>query len=415
MARRARAPGSARARRWRHRADQRLARTGYDVTVLAIAGSSTLWYVARGSALAALIVLTLSTVLGIVTSVRWSNSRWPRFVIELLHRNSSLLALALIVVHVAAVVIDAFAPIGWKDTVIPFVSVYRPVWLGLGAVAFDVLLALVVTSVLRHRMSHRAWRFVHWFAYLCWPLVVVHGLATGSDTRVGAVLVLYIVCVAAVLVAGWWRLAVASGHAGVRIAGVTASFVAPIVLVVWLTAGPLAAGWARRAGTPPGILAQLASTPAVASVVPSAPARSGPSGSSSALPAAPFSAQVVGSISQSDPAADGRITIRLATSFRGSATGVLDVELVGKPVQGGGVLLDTSRVTMGPNSQPSLYRGAVVALQGDQIVADLQSPGRAPLELIIAVQIDSNTNRVAGSLRAQTGRPASTIASGGGG
>ena len=137
--------------------------------VATTSGPTILWYLARGSGLAALVVLTLSVVLGIVTSVRWTNPRWPRFVIELLHRNSSLLAFALIVVHVAAVVLDGFAPIGWKDAVIPFASPYRPLWLGLGSVAFDLLVAILVTSLLRHRIGHRTWRFVHWFAYACWP------------------------------------------------------------------------------------------------------------------------------------------------------------------------------------------------------------------------------------------------------
>ena len=82
------------------------------IVLAAAGGTKLLWYLARGSGLAALVVLTLSVVLGIVTSVRWTNDRWPRFVVELLHRNSSLLASALIVVHVATVVIDAFAPIG---------------------------------------------------------------------------------------------------------------------------------------------------------------------------------------------------------------------------------------------------------------------------------------------------------------
>jgi DMSO/TMAO reductase YedYZ heme-binding membrane subunit len=384
------------------------------MSVLATTGPSALWYLARGSGLAALVVLTLSMVLGLLTSVRWTNSRWPRFVIELVHRNSSLVAFVLIVVHIATVVIDAFAPIGWKDAVIPFVSVYRPVWLGLGAAAFDVLVALTITSLLRHRMRHRTWRFIHWFAYLCWPLVVVHGLGTGSDAKVGFVLLLYVACIAAVIMAGWWRLAVGwPDHVGVRIGGAVASVVGPIVLLVWLASGPLAAGWARRAGTPASVLAKLTPSAAVASTPPSSPTTSAPPPSSGSLPAPPFSAQLTGTTSQSNPAADGRVTVRLATTLSGGAAGVLNLNLIGKPVEGGGVLLDTSQVTLGPSQQPNLYQGSVVALAGARITADLQSAGRPPLELVMTVQIDPTGAKLTGSLRAQTG--GSGGAGGGGG
>jgi sulfoxide reductase heme-binding subunit YedZ len=373
------------------------------MSVLATAGPTVLWYLARGAGLAALVVLTLNMVLGIVTSVRWTNPRWPRFVIELLHRNSSLVAFALIVVHVATVVIDSFAPIGWKDTVIPFVGVYRPFWLGLGALAFDILIALIVTSLLRHRMSHRTWRFVHWFAYLCWPLVVVHGLGTGSDSKVGFVLLLYVGCIAAVIMAAWWRLAVGwPNHVGVRIGALTTSVVAPFVLAAWLAAGPLAAGWARRAGTPARVLAKVASTPAPASTPAATVPPSAPASGSSALPAPPFSAQIVGSITQSNPSADGRVTVRLANTISGGATGVLNIDLTGQPVDGGGVALDTSQVTFGPSQQPSLYQGTVVALQGGRIVADLHGAGQPNLELILTVQTDRSGTKLSGSLRAQT-------------
>ncbi len=380
------------------------------MSVLAAAGPSPVWYIARGAGLAALVVLTLSTVLGIVTSVRWSNPRWPRFVIELLHRNSSLLAFALIVVHVAAVVVDAFAPIGFKDTVLPFVGVYRPVWMGLGAAASDILVVLLVTSLLRHRMSHRTWRFLHWFAYLAWPLVVVHGLGTGSDTKLGFVLILYVGCIAAVIIALWWRLAAGwPGHAGTRVAALAASVVAPIVLVAWLAGGPLATGWSRRAGTPASILARVTATPATStapSTAPSTAAPAAPPGGSAALPATPFSAQLTGTQSQSSPSADGRVTIRLAMTMSGSATGVLDVELTGEPLQGGGVLLNSSQVTMGPSSQPSLYRGSIVGLRGTRIDASVQSAGQPTLQLVVDVQIAANGTSLTGTVSAQTGQGA---------
>ena len=380
------------------------------MTVLAVtSGPTVLWYLARGSGLAALVVLTLSMVLGIVTSVRWTNPRWPRFVIELLHRNSSLVAFALILVHIATVILDGFAPIGWKDAVIPFASPYRTLWLGLGSVAFDVLVALLVTSLLRHRVGHRTWKFIHWFAYLCWPLVVVHGLATGSDTHVGLVLLLTLACVAAVILALWWRLSVGwPDHVGVRSAGIVASLVAPIVLIAWLAGGPLAAGWSRRSGTPASVLARISAATSAAGSTPSSSPAATASGAGT-LPAAPFSAQVTGTFSDSPTGGGGQVTVRLILTLTGAATGSLEGDLVGQPVEGGGVLLNTSAVRFGPASQPSLYTGAVAGLRGQQIDARVTSAGHSTLELVLNVQIEGS--RVAGTLQAQT---ASSTGDGGG-
>ena len=364
-------------------------------------GPTLLWYLARGSGLAALVLLTVTMVLGIVTSVRWTNPRWPRFVIELLHRNASLIAFVLIVVHVATVILDGFAPIGWKDAVIPFVSPYRTVWLGLGSIAFDLLVAVLVTSLLRHRLGHRTWRFVHWFAYLCWPLVVVHGLATGTDTHVSLVLMLTMACVAAVILAAWWRLAVGwPDHIEVRASGILASLVAPIVLLIWLASGPLAPGWTRRSGTPASVLARLSSTSAAGSSA-SPPTTAAPAAGAGALPAAPFSVQVAGAVDQSTTSGGGQVTVTLTMTMAGAATGSLEVDLTGQPVEGGGVLLNTSRVQLGPVSQPALYTGHVVALVGQRIDATVTSSGHPALELLLDAQIAGS--RVAGTLQVQAG------------
>jgi hypothetical protein len=223
--------------------------------VLGSSGPTALWYLARATGIVTFVLLTVSVVLGVATSVRWSSTRAPRFVVELVHRNVSLLVLALIGVHVATVVLDAFAPISWWDAVIPFRSSYRPIWLGLGALALDLLLAITVTSLLRRHVGYPVWRVLHWFSYLCWPLVLVHGLATGSDTKLAVVLVIDAACVTAVLGAVGWRIAVGwSADSDVRIAALMAAVIAPVVLVVWLIGGPLADGWSRRAGTPAQLL-----------------------------------------------------------------------------------------------------------------------------------------------------------------
>ena len=159
-------------------------------------------------------------------------------------------------VHIATSVLDPFAAISWTDAVIPLSASYRPFWLGLGAVAFDLLIALAITSLLRVRIGLRTWRGIHWLAYACWPVALVHGLGTGSDVRSRWLLWLVAGCVAD---DRGRRLGAAGGHAGRRAALAASAWVSPCwsprcCSAGWLETGPLQPGWAGHAGTPTPLL-----------------------------------------------------------------------------------------------------------------------------------------------------------------
>ena len=165
------------------------------------------WYASRATGLIALLLLTGSVVLGALGSGRYGSLRWPRFTLAALHRNVSLLAVVFLAVHITASVVDPFAGIGWLDVVVPFGSAYAPFWLGLGAVATDLTIAVLATSLLRPRVNVRLWRYVHWASYACWPLAVVHGIGTTpGDFRLTWVAAINVLCVLAVLIAVGWRL-----------------------------------------------------------------------------------------------------------------------------------------------------------------------------------------------------------------
>jgi len=158
-----------------------------------------LWYATRAAGLVTLVLLTASMMLGILNAGRFGTQRWPRFLVQGLHRNLSLLALTFLALHVGTTVIDTYTSIGLSAAFVPFTSSYKRFWLGLGAVACDLLLTLVVTSLVRQRIGHRLWRVVHWAGYLCWPVAIAHGLGAGTDRGTSWVLILTASCVAAVL------------------------------------------------------------------------------------------------------------------------------------------------------------------------------------------------------------------------
>jgi methionine sulfoxide reductase heme-binding subunit len=152
-------------------------------------------------------LLTVVVVLGVLVNRHGRLPGLPRFAGLSLHRYLALLAVGFLTLHILTALAVPFADIGFAAAVIPFTSAREPVWLGLGAVSFDLVIALVVTSLLRRHLGRRAWRAVHWLAYVCWPAALAHSVGTGPGLRHGRLLDLAIACVAAVTAAVGWRLA----------------------------------------------------------------------------------------------------------------------------------------------------------------------------------------------------------------
>jgi sulfoxide reductase heme-binding subunit YedZ len=165
-----------------------------------------LWYATRAAGLVTLLMLTASVLLGLLVAGRFSSQRWPRFLTQGLHRNVSLLALVFLVLHVGTTVLDSYTSIPLSAAFVPFASSYKTGWLSLGAVALDLFVALVVTSLVRDRLGYRTWRRLHWLAYACWPVAVAHGLGIGTDRSVTWVLGLTLGCVCCVGAAATWRI-----------------------------------------------------------------------------------------------------------------------------------------------------------------------------------------------------------------
>ncbi len=164
-----------------------------------------LWYTTRGAGAVVLLLFSATVVLGLLTSSRFATRGWPRFATAALHRDISLLALIFLALHIVTAVVDPFTHLGLVAATVPFGSYYRTFWLGLGTVAFELMVAIVATSLLRQRIGVRVWRAVHWLAYLSWPIAVLHGIGTGTDASTPWMIGVVAVSVGAVLAALAWR------------------------------------------------------------------------------------------------------------------------------------------------------------------------------------------------------------------
>jgi hypothetical protein len=361
--------------------------------LLASAGPSAYWYLARGTGAVSLLLLTAVVVLGVMGPLRVAAPRWPRFAIDTLHRDLSLLVIAVLVVHIATSVLDSFAPIKLLDAVIPLTSRYRPLWIGLGALAFDLLLALTITSLVRRRLGYGAWRAIHWLAYASWPVAVLHGLGSGSDTKAAWMLLITAACLAAVLVAVMIRIA-RSDAAGVRAPATALAVIVPLALAIFTIVGPLRPGWARRAGTPTTLLAShvAAARAARARAARPAPARAATVDTLKV----PFSATLNGTVNQTQE--PGGAILDLALRVSGGANGELRVRMAGAPDGGGGLSMTGSQVDMSAAGLASVLEGKIVSLQGQQFVARVGDRTGSTLELQASLNIDNQSGTVTGSL-----------------
>ncbi len=172
--------------------------------------SPVLWYATRATGLVALVLLTATTLLGVLTANRAATVRWPGFSVQDLHRRLSVITMGFLACHILTSVLDTYVHIGWAAIVVPFASSYKPLWVALGAIGFDLLLAVAVTSHLRHKMRAGTWRAVHWLAYLSWPVAISHAFGMGTDMGQEWVIALTVACLAVVVGAGIWRVALAA-------------------------------------------------------------------------------------------------------------------------------------------------------------------------------------------------------------
>jgi DMSO/TMAO reductase YedYZ heme-binding membrane subunit len=144
--------------------------------------SHVLWYTSRGTALSALVALSLALGLGQLLASGLRSTRWPRVASNEAHRLLSLAATGLIALHVATVLADGYLPFRPLDAVVPFQAPYRSLTVGLGTLAFDTVVVVLVLVAFRRRLGYARWRRTHHLAYVVWVLAVVHGLGSGTDT-----------------------------------------------------------------------------------------------------------------------------------------------------------------------------------------------------------------------------------------
>ena len=199
------------------------------------------WYAARAGGVVAYVLLTVVVLLGIAMSSGARVERWPRFALKDVHRFAGLLTGTFLVVHIVTIAIDSYLPFSLSSLIVPFTSSYRPVFVGLGIIGAELLLALAVTNRLRDRLPYATWRRLHYLNFAVWGAATVHGLGSGTDRGTPWLVVIEATAIGAVLTATGWRvLRARDGVTPGRLAGVAGGAAVVAAGAVALVLGPLA-------------------------------------------------------------------------------------------------------------------------------------------------------------------------------
>lgn len=168
-----------------------------------------LWSLGRGSGVVTLVLVSLSLVLGVLSRSGRAILGLPRFAVAAVHRRVALLSVCFVVVHLLTLLLDSYAQLTVLDLAVPFLGAHQAFWLGLGTLDLDLLLAVTLSSLLRATLGRRTWRAIHLSVFALWPIAVLHGIGTGTDSGTPWFLAVVGVCVGGVVSAVLWRLTTA--------------------------------------------------------------------------------------------------------------------------------------------------------------------------------------------------------------
>ena len=149
------------------------------------------WYVTRASGLVAYLLLWFSMVLGLAVTSKYLDRALDRIFTYDFHQFISLLSIAFVVLHVVVLMLDRYMPYSIWQILVPFISPYRPIWVGVGVIGFYLTLLVTVTFYFRSRIGMRTFRIIHGLSLAGYLGATIHGIYSGTDTSLPAMQLLY--------------------------------------------------------------------------------------------------------------------------------------------------------------------------------------------------------------------------------
>jgi sulfoxide reductase heme-binding subunit YedZ len=149
------------------------------------------WYVTRSAGIIAYLLLWFSTVWGLAVPSRLLNPVLEQTFTVDFHEFISLLSIGFTLLHVFVLTVDRFLPYTPLQILVPFLSPYRPFWVGMGVIAFYITLLVTVTFYFRSKIGVKTFRSIHVLSLLGYLGVTLHGIYAGTDSPLIAMQLLY--------------------------------------------------------------------------------------------------------------------------------------------------------------------------------------------------------------------------------
>jgi predicted ferric reductase len=141
------------------------------------------WYLARASAFASISLLWISMALGLGITNKMARL-WPGAPAAFaIHEYVNLLGIAFAIFHGIILLGDRYIGFTVTQLIIPFsITNYRPLWVGLGQLAFYLWLMVTLSFYVRKGIGQKAWRLMHYASFLAYLMGISHGIFGGSDS-----------------------------------------------------------------------------------------------------------------------------------------------------------------------------------------------------------------------------------------
>jgi len=144
-------------------------------------GDLEFWFIARITGLTAFAVLSLSVLSGEALRTSVLDFLAKNRALRKLHDFTTPLWLPLVFAHLIALMLDKTAQIQPINIVVPFLTSYGEIPIGLGTVAFDIVMVVTITSWLRSHMNNTLWTWIHRTSYISFVAIFFHAALSGTD------------------------------------------------------------------------------------------------------------------------------------------------------------------------------------------------------------------------------------------
>lgn len=150
-----------------------------------------MWYVTRAAGIMAYLLLWLSTAWGLAVSSKILDNLLHRSFTYDFHQFISLLSIGFLALHIIVLSADKYMPYSLAQMLFPFISPYRPLWVGIGVIAFYLILLVTVTFYMKSKIGMKAFRTIHVLSLLGYFGAVAHSFFSGTDSPLAVTIIMY--------------------------------------------------------------------------------------------------------------------------------------------------------------------------------------------------------------------------------